>query len=206
MVDVKLPDGFRLRPESMLCFDIYATHHAVGQVCQPLLSKLGLTYPQYLVMIVLWEQDRQTARTAWRTAGPHILHPDPADQAAGQPGLVSRKRDAADERKVRCVLLRPASRWNRRQATFPAAWPKPSGCQWSNSPRCIRCSVSCDGRSRRRAIAKPPKSAANPQPRPSPSSWHGRIVPLPVRHPDQARSRTPRYGLPSKTGCRQHRS
>ena len=60
MADGKLPDDFKATPESMLCFDIYATHHAVGQVYQPLLSGLGLTYPQYLVMLVLWEKDGLT--------------------------------------------------------------------------------------------------------------------------------------------------
>ncbi|MCO6409999.1 MarR family winged helix-turn-helix transcriptional regulator [Hoeflea alexandrii] len=107
MVDVKLPDGFRLRPESMLCFDIYATHHAVGQVYQPLLSKLGLTYPQYLVMIVLWEQDRQTVGQLGERLDLASSTLTPLIKRLESQGLVSRKRDAADERKVR-VLLTPA--------------------------------------------------------------------------------------------------
>ena len=104
MADVKLPDGFRLRPESMLCFDIYATHHAVGQVYQPLLSKLGLTYPQYLVMIVLWEQDGQTVGQLGERLDLASSTLTPLIKRLESQGLVARKRDAADERKVRVHL------------------------------------------------------------------------------------------------------
>ena len=43
------------RLEQQLCFAIYSTMHAVNKAYQPLLEKLGLTYPQYLAMLVLWE-------------------------------------------------------------------------------------------------------------------------------------------------------
>jgi DNA-binding MarR family transcriptional regulator len=104
MADVKLPEGFRLRPESMLCFDIYATHHAVGQVYQPLLSKLGLTYPQYLVMILLWERDGQTVGQLGERLDLASSTLTPLIKRLETQGLVTRKRDTADERKVRVHL------------------------------------------------------------------------------------------------------
>lgn len=107
MADVKLPEGFRPRPESMLCFDIYATHHAVGQVYQPLLSKLGLTYPQYLVMLVLWERDGQTVGQLGERLDLASSTLTPLIKRLESQGLVTRKRDTADERKVR-VHLNPA--------------------------------------------------------------------------------------------------
>ena len=46
-----------LRLDNQLCFAVYSTAHAFNRVYKPLLDKLGLTYPQYLVMLVLWERD-----------------------------------------------------------------------------------------------------------------------------------------------------
>ena len=46
--------------EIFLCFAIYSTSHAFNRIYQPLLEGLGLTYPQYIAMVVLWERDGQT--------------------------------------------------------------------------------------------------------------------------------------------------
>ena len=46
-----------LRLDNQLCFAVYSTAHAFNRVYKPLLDQLGLTYPQYLVMLVLWERD-----------------------------------------------------------------------------------------------------------------------------------------------------
>lgn len=48
----------QLRLDNQLCFLIYSTNLALNQVYRQLLSPLGLTYPQYLVMLVLWERDQ----------------------------------------------------------------------------------------------------------------------------------------------------
>src|SRR5260364_215254 len=47
---------------NQLCFAVYSTAHAFNRVYKPLLDRLGLTYPQYLVMLVLWERDRSEER------------------------------------------------------------------------------------------------------------------------------------------------
>ena len=46
-----------LRLDNQICFAVYSTAHAFNRVYKPLLDRLGLTYPQYLVMLVLWEGD-----------------------------------------------------------------------------------------------------------------------------------------------------
>src|SRR4030081_4127448 len=46
-----------LQLDNQLCFAVYSTAHAFNRVYKPLLDRLGLTYPQYLVMLVLWERD-----------------------------------------------------------------------------------------------------------------------------------------------------
>ncbi len=48
---------FPLRLDNQICFAVYSTAHAFNRVYKPLLDQLGLTYPQYLVMLVLWERD-----------------------------------------------------------------------------------------------------------------------------------------------------
>src|ERR1700724_976236 len=53
----KLATDLPLLLGNQLCFAIYSTAHAFNRVYKPLLDRLGLTYPQYLVMLVLWERD-----------------------------------------------------------------------------------------------------------------------------------------------------
>ena len=45
--------------DEFLCFALYKAHHAMNRFYKPLLGELGLTYPQYLVLMALWEQDNQ---------------------------------------------------------------------------------------------------------------------------------------------------
>src|ERR1700720_4880988 len=53
----KLATDLPLLLGNQLCFAIYSTAHAFNRVYKPLLDRLGLTYPQYLAMLVLWERD-----------------------------------------------------------------------------------------------------------------------------------------------------
>jgi hypothetical protein len=53
----KSPADFALQLDNQICFAVYSAAHAFNRVYKPLLDKLGLTYPQYLVMLVLWERD-----------------------------------------------------------------------------------------------------------------------------------------------------
>ena len=83
-----------------LCFDLYAASRAVTAAYRPVLTELGITYPQYLVLIVLWEHESRTVSEL----GEHLrldhgtLTPLLKRMEAG--GLVERRRDNADERFV----------------------------------------------------------------------------------------------------------
>ena len=88
----------------MLCFTVYSTAHAFNRVYKPLLDALKLTYPQYLVMLGLWERDGVTVKQIGEQ-----LHLDsgtltPLLKRLESAGLVRRARDAADERQVRISL------------------------------------------------------------------------------------------------------
>ena len=127
MADGMLPDGFKLRPESMLCFDIYATHHAIGQTYQPLLSELGLTYPQYLVMIVLWERDGQSVGDVATRLDLASSTLTPLIKRLESQGLLERKRDTCDERKVRVTLTRTGRALKQKASHVPACVAKSLG-------------------------------------------------------------------------------
>lgn len=98
-----LPDGM---PDlsDFLCFALYSTNHAFNRVYKPLLDPLGLTYPQYLVMVQLWAEDGQTVGAL---AGRLFLESStltPLLKRLEGQGLLGRTRDAADERQVRVSL------------------------------------------------------------------------------------------------------
>lgn len=105
--DLEEPDEQRyrtLRLDNQLCFALYAAAHAMTRAYRPLLGELGLTYPQFLVLLCLWETDRQTVSALGRT-----LHLDsgtltPLLKRLAAAGLVARSRRPEDEREVEVRL------------------------------------------------------------------------------------------------------
>ena len=114
------PAGARITPDQMLCFDIYATHHAVGQVYQPLLSELGLTYPQYLAMLILWAGDDVTIGEIGERLALESSTLTPLVKRLEAQGLVERARDKSDERRVRVRLTDAGRALEARAAHIPA--------------------------------------------------------------------------------------
>ena len=95
-----------IQVEAMLCFDLYSTHHAVGQVYKPLLQPLGITYPQYLVLTILWASDDLTIGAIGERLYLESSTLTPLIKRLEAQGLVKRKRDREDERKVRVTLTK----------------------------------------------------------------------------------------------------
>jgi len=102
--------------DQMLCFDLYSTHHAVGQVYKPLLAPLGLTYPQYLVLLVLWKTDDLIVGEIGEKLHLESSTLTPLIKRLEAQGLVKRQRDTEDERKVR-VTLTPEGKARQSQAS-----------------------------------------------------------------------------------------
>ena len=93
-----------LKLSRQLCFAAYSVSQAFTRVYKPHLDELGLTYPQYLVLLVLWEQDDQTVKQIGEQ-----LHLDsgtltPLLKRLEAAGVVRRSRDPNDERHVRITL------------------------------------------------------------------------------------------------------
>lgn len=93
-----------LTPADMTCFALYSASHAMQRVYQPMLAPLGLTYPQFLVLKVLWSADGQTVGDLARAVMLESNTLTPLLKRMEAQGLVSRARVAEDERQVRVSL------------------------------------------------------------------------------------------------------
>ncbi len=111
----------------LLCFAVYSAGHAFNRVYKPLLDRLGLTYPQYLVMVALWDEDNQRVSSIGERLFLESSTLTPLLKRLEAAGLVTRSRDAADERVVR-VRLTEAGRGLRTAASeIPACILAASG-------------------------------------------------------------------------------
>lgn len=89
-----------LQLDRQLCFALYAASRAMTQAYQPLLAPLGLTYPQYLVMLVLWEQDGLTVKQLGERLALDSGTLTPLLKRLEAAGRLRRQRLAEDERQV----------------------------------------------------------------------------------------------------------
>ena len=101
--------------DHQLCFSLYAASLAMTRRYQPLLTKLGLTYPQYIALLALWEHDDVTVSALGDRLALDSGTLTPLLKRMETSGWVTRERDAADERRVR-VRLTPAGRALRERA------------------------------------------------------------------------------------------
>ncbi|MET8247052.1 MarR family transcriptional regulator [Streptomyces sp. NPDC005202] len=107
--------------DDQLCFALYAAQRAVTAAYRPLLDELGLTYPQYLVLLVLWERGESTVkelacalRLDYGTVSPLLKRLEAA-------GLVRRERSARDERSVLVAVTGRGEELRERAARVPGA-------------------------------------------------------------------------------------
>ncbi|CAE6935700.1 MarR family transcriptional regulator [Pseudomonas sp. REST10] len=102
-------DSAQLQLDNQLCFKLYAASRAVIRAYKPMLDALGLTYPQYLVMLVLWQwQDEAPVQPTLKALGQRLQLDSgtltPLLKRLEQMGLVLRRRSASDEREVHLAL------------------------------------------------------------------------------------------------------
>jgi DNA-binding MarR family transcriptional regulator len=94
----------QLKLENQLCFPLYAASHLITRRYKPYLDTLGITYPQYLVLMVLWEYDAQTVNEISQKLLLNTNTVTPLLKRMETLGLISRKRSEEDERKVNVQL------------------------------------------------------------------------------------------------------
>lgn len=93
-----------LRLDSQICFAVYSAAHAFNRVYKPLLDRLGLTYPQYLVMLVLWERDDIPVKDIGGRLFLDSGTLTPLLKRLEAAHLVKRTRSSEDERQVLIAL------------------------------------------------------------------------------------------------------
>jgi DNA-binding MarR family transcriptional regulator len=117
-----------LRLDNQICFAVYSTAHAFNRVYKPLLDKLGLTYPQYLVMLALWERDGVPVKNLGErlfldsgTLTPLLKRLEAAE-------LIRRTRSTDDERQVLIALTSQGQALREKARAVPQAILAASAC------------------------------------------------------------------------------
>ncbi|EOY5422766.1 MarR family winged helix-turn-helix transcriptional regulator [Cronobacter dublinensis] len=121
--------GLSLSLDNQLCFALYSTNLALHKIYRQLLTPLGLTYPQYLVMMVLWEQDEVTVSEIGERLYLDSATLTPLLKRMETAGLLMRQRSRQDERQV-IVTLTDAGRELKAAA--------------SEIPGSVLCATACD--------------------------------------------------------------
>ncbi|MEU6546498.1 MarR family transcriptional regulator [Streptomyces sp. NPDC046859] len=107
--------------DDQLCFALYAASRAVTARYRPLLDELGLTYPQYLVMLALWEQDAISVRDLGAALQLESSTLSPLLKRLEAAGLLRRERRPDDERSVAIRLTEAGARLRERATAVPLA-------------------------------------------------------------------------------------
>ncbi len=96
----------QLTLDNQLCFSLYSASNAVIRLYRPMLEPFGLTYPQYLLMLALWERDNVLLRELTVTTRLDAGTLSPIVKRLEGKGLLERRADPDDERAKRVVLTR----------------------------------------------------------------------------------------------------
>ena len=110
----------QLKLENQLCFRLYSASRLITQAYHPLLGEHGLTYPQYLVMMALWEKDGQPVNDIARRLFLETNTMTPMLKRMEEAGLVKRKRSKDDGRQVIVSLTAAGRALEQKLADVPA--------------------------------------------------------------------------------------
>jgi DNA-binding MarR family transcriptional regulator len=110
----------KLLLDNFLCFAVYSAGHAFNQFYRPLLDAIGLTYPQYLVMVALWTDNNQTVKALGQKLLLDSSTLTPLLKRLETSGYLTRSRDPDDERQVRVRLTAAGRALKSRARAIPA--------------------------------------------------------------------------------------
>jgi DNA-binding MarR family transcriptional regulator len=118
-----------MKLDHQLCFALYSASLAMTKLYKPLLEPLGLTYPQYLVMLVLWEGDGITVSQIGERLALDSGTLTPLLKRLEAAGFVQRLRDSADERRVLLKLSAAGRTLKSRALKLPETVACATGCE-----------------------------------------------------------------------------
>jgi DNA-binding MarR family transcriptional regulator len=157
-------DARWLQLDHQLCFALYATSLAMTKVYKPLLAPLGLTYPQYLVMLVLWEQDGLGVRELGARLNLDSGTLTPLLKRLAAQGLLQRDRDTGDERRLNLRLSAEGRALRQRAQDIPQAVLCATACDIDTVSRLTQELGGLRARLLQAAGAEPPAPPAPPAP------------------------------------------
>jgi MarR family transcriptional regulator, organic hydroperoxide resistance regulator len=117
-----------LRLDNQICFAVYSAAHAFNRVYKPLLERLGLTYPQYLVMLVLWERDGVPLKDIGERLFLDSGTLTPLLKRLETAGLIRRTRSHEDERQVLIALTSQGQALKEKARAVPQSILAASAC------------------------------------------------------------------------------
>ncbi|MFC4123808.1 MarR family winged helix-turn-helix transcriptional regulator [Nocardia rhizosphaerae] len=120
-----MTDGLTL--DEQLCFPLYAASRAMTAVYRPKLERLGLTYPQYLVMLALWEHDERTVGELGKALELDSGTLSPLLKRLEATGYLERRRAADDERRVHIALTERGRAVRAQACSIPAEMAEIAG-------------------------------------------------------------------------------
>lgn len=109
----------QLKLSNQVCFPVYAASRLITREYQPHLEKLGITYPQYLVLMVLWEQDGITVNDIAEKLILNTNTVTPLLKRMEVMGIITRQRSEKDERKVLISLTEKGQKMREEAAAIP---------------------------------------------------------------------------------------
>ncbi|NEG68306.1 MarR family winged helix-turn-helix transcriptional regulator [Pantoea agglomerans] len=115
--------------DQQLCFALYSANLAMNKVYRQLLSQLDITYPQYLVMLVLWQKDDVTVSEIGEQLFLDSATLTPLLKRLESAGLINRQRTRQDERQVAVTLTEAGQALRARAEAIPEA---------------VKCATACD--------------------------------------------------------------
>ena len=109
----------QLKLENQICFPVYAASRLITREYQPYLDELGITYPQYLVLMVLWEHDPMPVNDIARKLILNTNTITPLLKRMQSQGIIERNRSVEDERKVIVSLTQKGKELKEKAAVIP---------------------------------------------------------------------------------------
>lgn len=116
-----------LKLENQLCFSLYASSRAITRMYRPFLEGLGITYPQYLVLLVLWDQKESTVKELSEKLDLDSGTLTPMLKRMETQQLIQRKRSVEDERVVNIVITETGLSLYERALCIPQTLLESSG-------------------------------------------------------------------------------
>ncbi|WP_411035162.1 MarR family winged helix-turn-helix transcriptional regulator [Shinella sp. BYT-45] len=114
--------------DRQLCFAVYSAAHALNRTYKPLLDPYGLTYPQYIALMTLWQEDGRTVKALGETLGLDSGTLSPLLKRLEAAGYIRRARDRSDERQVLVTLTDKGRAMQHEAVAIRMAIGKATGC------------------------------------------------------------------------------